>query len=88
MTARLSEFDQVQKLNKPRKVKLGDDWIVYAYGIGILLLDTSKSILKLENVPDLACNLISVGKAVRSGCRVIFDEPDYCEIVDNPVVGF
>ena len=86
MSIILLEFDEVQRLRKPRKVRLGNDTIIYAYGIGTVLLDTRKSILKLQNVlyiPDLGCNLISVGKTVQAGCRVIFDEPNCCKIVNK-----
>ena len=57
----LSEFKQVRQLRKPRKVRLGDDSFVYAYGIGTILLNTGSSIPEPQNtllyVPDLGCNI-------------------------------
>ena len=65
---------------------LGDNSVIYAYGIRKVLLNTGISMLELSNtlyVPDLGRNLISVRNVVQAQCRVIFDEPGYCDIVDK-----
>lgn len=59
---------------KPRKVRLRDDSIIYSYGISTVLLKTGIS--GTLYAPDLGCNLMTVGKTVQAHCQVNFDGPD------------
>ena len=85
MASATSAFTTLKRLIEPRKVRLGDDTVVFAYGIGSVDLDATQSIQLKQTlyVPDLGCNLISVGKAVEANCKVIFENPGYCELIDK-----
>lgn len=66
-------------------VKMADGRHLPIKGNGIMNFETVCSKFRLNNVqfiPGLECNLLSVGKLAKSGCRVVF-EGETCEISKN-----
>ena len=45
MVTSISQFNQLQQLEEPREVLLGDNSVIYAYGIGKGLLNTGISMI-------------------------------------------
>lgn len=63
-------------------VKMADGRYLPIKGNGMINFKTGSSKFRLNNVqliPGLECNLLSVGKLTKSGCRVVF-EGETCEI--------
>jgi hypothetical protein len=78
-----------RKLITPKPVRLGDDSIIYAYGIGTVSISFNLNESKHEgmikdvyHVPDLQGNLLSISALTKRGYKFVFD-PDGCRITNT-----
>ena len=84
-----NELENLKKLKRPKKVKVGNGQYVVAHKEGTvkLLIKSAKKIrkVKLHNVllvPELQYNLFSVSKAAELGKKVVFSKTG-CHIIDG-----
>jgi len=75
-------FESLRRLPSTKKVILGDDTEVGAYGIGTVRLTRTLVLDNVLYIPDFTVNLCSVSKLATQGYVVTFEE-DSCTIARN-----
>lgn len=79
-------FLKIQRLLKPIQVRIGDNSVVPAIGIGTVLLTVSeKQQIQLTDVlyaPAIGTNLLSVSKLTDKGCNVQFSKDGLATIIN------
>ena len=80
-------FQSIRRLLKPIQVRIGDNSIVPAIGIGTVLLTAlKKQQVQLTDVlyaPGIGTNLLSVSKLTDKGCNVLFSKNGQATIQGN-----
>ena len=80
-------FLKIQRLPKPIQVRIGDNSIVPAAGIGTVLLTALKSqqiqLTDVLYVPAIGTNLLSVSKLTDKGCEVQFSKNGQATILNQ-----
>jgi len=73
MSNEQEDFISLKRLDPSIRVVLGDDTVVYAYGMCTINLSPKVSLNRVLFVPELGTRLLSVSAVTRLGYQVIFD---------------
>jgi len=68
------DFFALKRLSSPIRVVLGDDTVVFAYGVGSIKLTPQIQLNRVLFVPDLGTKLLSVCVVTQLEYQVIFDQ--------------
>ena len=68
------DFFALKRLSSPIRVVLGDDTVVFAYGVGSIKLTPQIVLNRVLFVPDLGTKLLSVSVITQLEYQVIFDQ--------------
>lgn len=87
-------FYEYEEFDEPVNVRVGDGKFIPGYGSGNIKVElfdgtdwVSNKFLKVLYVPDMACNLFSIGAATAKGCSFEFIEDDCTIRKGGQIVG-